>query len=242
MAYDDNELFASRDFTGSIRQVVEHNKVATFSTGTAELLIGLPVARAKSTGYYAVWQPPVSAITTITSDRTGGTFTMTVDGKTTAAIDATAGNCTAAVLTAALALLLPTESFTVSGTDLSGDGLVVTFHDDELYGRMDIDPSVADSGSGGTGLSLAETAVGVDDDGLADIDAFVAHDKVQLVSGYQVLGKVQTVGEIHRDDVNTATMRALLGGTPTENNLDAALKRMSLRQAGIRIKGLAGVA
>lgn len=242
MAYDPNEQFSSRTFPTRPRQDPKGNKVVTFSTGTAKLLLATPVARAKSTGYYQVWQPPVSSSFTLKSDRTGATYTMTIDGKVTASMDATAAAVIPATLIAALKLLLPSESFTVTGTDGTGDGLLITFYDDELYGRMDVHPSVADSGSGGSELAISAEVTGVDDDGVSDIDGFVVHDAVQLVSGYQVLGKVQDIGAIHRDDVNTSTIRALLGGSPTEANLDIALQRMSLRMAGLRIKGLAGVA
>jgi len=48
-------------------------------------------------------------------------------------------------------------------------------------------------------------------------------------------------GEIHRDDVNTAAIRAVLGGSASEANVDTALKAQTLRDAGITVRGLAGV-
>ncbi len=49
-------------------------------------------------------------------------------------------------------------------------------------------------------------------------------------------------GEVHRDDINTAAIRALCGGSPSEANIDAALSVRGLRDMGIDVVGLAGVA
>lgn len=51
-------------------------------------------------------------------------------------------------------------------------------------------------------------------------------------------------GRVHRDDVNTAAIRAVLGGAggTSEAELDIALKVRGLRDMGIDIVGLAGVA
>ena len=59
-----------------------------------------------------------------------------------------------------------------------------------------------------------------------------------------VLVVVLYEGEVHRDDVNTAAIRAVLGGAggTSEAELDIALKVRGLRDMGIHIVGLAGVA
>lgn len=51
-------------------------------------------------------------------------------------------------------------------------------------------------------------------------------------------------GRVHRDDVNTAAIRAVLGGSggTSEAELDIALKVRGLRDMGIDVVGLAGVA
>ena len=51
-------------------------------------------------------------------------------------------------------------------------------------------------------------------------------------------------GRVHRDDVNTAAIRAVLGGAggTSEAELDIALKVRGLRDMGIDVVGLAGVA
>ena len=51
-------------------------------------------------------------------------------------------------------------------------------------------------------------------------------------------------GRVYRDDVNTAAIRAVLGGAggTSEAELDIALKVRGLRDMGIDVVGLAGVA
>jgi hypothetical protein len=51
-------------------------------------------------------------------------------------------------------------------------------------------------------------------------------------------------GTVHRDDVNTSAIRAVLGGSggTSEAELDIALKVRGLRDMGIDVLGLAGVA
>ncbi len=50
-------------------------------------------------------------------------------------------------------------------------------------------------------------------------------------------------GRVHRDDVNTTAIRAVLGGAggTSEGELDTALKAVTLRYKGIDVVGLAGV-
>lgn len=67
---------------------------------------GVALAKRTSTGYYGPYAHtgPTNEIQTITRTATGGTFTLNVDGETTAGIDATA-SVTAAVIQAAINLL-----------------------------------------------------------------------------------------------------------------------------------------
>lgn len=48
-------------------------------------------------------------------------------------------------------------------------------------------------------------------------------------------------GTVHRDDVNTAAILAVLGGSASEANVDTALQAHSVRQVGIDVQGLAGI-
>jgi hypothetical protein len=55
----------------------------------------------------------------------------------------------------------------------------------------------------------------------------------------EVLGNVMILGVMHRDDINTAAIRALCGGSPTEGNLDTALGAATMREKGLIVEGLA---
>lgn len=73
------------------------------------------------------------------------------------------------------------------------------------------------------------------------VRAFIAHATVQLKAGGEVKGVLMLTGEIHRDDVNTAAIRAVLGGGPTEGNVDTVLSADGLRDAGIIVRGIANI-
>lgn len=80
--------------------------------------------------------------------------------------------------------------------------------------------------------------------GSAVVRAFLA-EKVVL----DLTGEVQAVlmleGEVHRDDINTAAIRAAIedatGAAVSEAQLDAALKAQLLRELSLHVRGLAGV-
>jgi len=77
-------------------------------------------------------------------------------------------------------------------------------------------------------------------DGSQIIAGFIwDHDGVATHATNEVQCNMMKAGVIHRDDVNTATMRALLPNTPTEGELDTALKATTLRQFGLIVQGLA---
>ena len=82
---------------------------------------------------------------------------------------------------------------------------------------------------------------GTNDTGV--IRGFVFPLPVQLSATDEVLGNVLIYGAVHRDDVNTAAIRALLIGSPTEANIDTALRinSPSLRELGIDVDGLTQV-
>lgn len=57
----------------------------------------------------------------------------------------------------------------------------------------------------------------------------------------ETLLQVMVLGQLHRDDINTAAIRALCGGSPTEGNLDTVLTAASMREKGLLTEGIAGV-
>ncbi len=72
------------------------------------------------------------------------------------------------------------------------------------------------------------------------IRAFVGPAGCQASASGEVLAELILEGEVHRDDINTAAIRALLGGSPSEANVDTALAAgdPSLRELGINVVGL----
>lgn len=124
----------------------------------------------------------VSSVFDLDSDRTGGTFTLTVDGVTSDPISAVK-ETVAAVITAELVAMGYTETtdFTMAGVDLENT-LTITIVDAGALGRKDIVPSVVDSGTGGSALALTESQAGVAGKsvahGISDLDDVIRIDGI----------------------------------------------------------------
>lgn len=93
-----------------------------------------------------------------------------------------------------------------------------------------------------TGFWVPFTQGGMND--TANIRAFVYDSSVQLLAGGEVMGVALIEGEVYEADVNTAAIRAVLGGSPTEGNVQTALAggTPTLRELGIIVRGLLTVA
>lgn len=78
----------------------------------------------------------------------------------------------------------------------------------------------------------------------ANIRAFVYDAPVQLNASGEVLAVALVTGEVYEADVNTAEIRAVLGGSPSEANVQTALAAgtPTLRELGIFVRGLGTVA
>lgn len=253
MALADNELFASRTWLGRPRMVVERNKVATFAAnaGATVLVPGLPVALNSSTALWVPYtQPSDAAVFTITnqnSDVDGGSQEIYIDGLT---IPLVAWNVTAAALQTAINAVLADagKPYTVgcacTEANLGVASAVMTVTFTENAGA----PSIAYNGAGITDGGVSEPHVmAVTDAGTAlnqtnIIQGFIAHDSVTLDAAGEVQGVIMLKGEIHRDDVNTTAMLALLEGSPSEAELDIALRALTLRGLSLYVRGLADVA
>jgi len=74
-------------------------------------------------------------------------------------------------------------------------------------------------------------------DGTAVIRAFLLCDHQSSAAGETVAELVFAM-EIHRNDINTAAIRAVLGGGATEAQLDTALGASLLRELDFYIQGL----
>lgn len=253
MALGTNELFSSRAFSGRPRMVVERNKVGTIGPiSAAPLLVpGVPLAWDSSQSKWTVWtQPSDAAIYTITdqaADTDGGTFVLMVDGLASVH----AWNATPAAIQAELLAVLADagKSFTVAVTcteaniGVSGAVATLTFSESAGAPSVDLDGSgLTDGGVAEPGnLVLAASDAGTSLSGTDVIAGFLAHHDVQTDASDDVLAVIMLAGEIHADDVNTSAIRALCGGSPSAAELTAALKKASLREKGIIVRGLAAV-
>ena len=189
-----------------------------------------------------VWVGQSNEVNTITANATagsGGTFTLTVNGVTSAAI---AFDATAAIVQAALEAMsniVPGDVVAVqtTGTDLGDNSAVVTLTWGGNFAGQNVVITGDFTGITGNDHVLATTTAGGTDasDG-SDIDGFLwAPDAphLALLAGETHI-QVFKSGVIHRDDIPVPTGES-------QADLDEALLGSSLREKGINIQGLVGV-
>lgn len=196
-----------------------------------------------SAAAWDVWQGQSNEVNTITANATpatAGTFTLTVDGQTTAGI---AFNANAAAVQAALEALSNVAPGDVVGVD-SGPGAnlgtgshVVTLTWGGAYAGQNVAITANMAGLTGNPHVLATSTQGGSDasDG-SDIDGFLwSPEAATAVStvGTKLI-QVFRAGLIHRDDVPVPSGES-------QADLDEALLTSSLREKGIDVQGLAGV-
>lgn len=96
-----------------------------------------------------------------------------------------------------------------------------------------------------TSTSKWDTLTQGGSDSTAVIAGFLAHaaDTVGATDDVQI--DIMLAGEVHRDDINTAAIRAVLetgsGAAITEVQLDTLLRANTLREKGITVRGLDAV-
>jgi hypothetical protein len=180
---------------------------------------GTPVCRNRSTGFWVVWTDALNEIQSITVDATGGTFTITHDGQTTAAI---AFDATAAAVKTALVILGAFDENDLTVTGGPGDAGGTTPYLFEFHGRfqgqdMALLTTNAGSLTGGAGTAVvAEDQAGSN---LTGIEGFVYGRDVNVEVGAEVIGNVMLRGEILASDVK-------LPAGESQANLDIALKEI----------------
>lgn len=226
------------------RMHAEKLLVARFSTGTEELPVGAPVAFDSSAQKWVPYtQPSDAAIYTITAGGTAasaGTFELMVDGLSAVfAFDVAA----AAMQTELNALLADAgKGYTVAcaattGTDLGDNSAVITITFGEGAGAPSVDLDA--SGLTGSAHVLAASDAGTQLNDSNKIRGFVYERAVQLDDTDDVHGLVLVRGEVYASDVNTSAIRAALRGSPSEGEVQAALKEAALGDR-IMVRGLAG--
>ena len=77
--------------------------------------------------------------------------------------------------------------------------------------------------------------------GTGDIRGIVYPEAIQLDAADEVQGSVLTHGSVDARDVNTSTIRGFLTGSPSEAQLNTALRDPGVRDRGLKVKGLSQV-
>lgn len=237
MAFATNELFSSATQSSMVRVIARHVDPVEFGSGSGTLAPLTPVGYDEVNDVWGVWTAKTQEINTITSNATpatAGTFTITVNGETTATI---AYNATAAAVQAALEALNGVEigdvaAVATTGANLGVASAVVTLTWGEKLAAQDIVIAATYSFTGNDHV-LATSTAGVTAGGRHIIKGFVYPDSITLDGSNSVLGQVLKKGDVFYDDI-------VLSSGETQANLDAALKDGPLAR-DLVIKGLAGV-
>jgi hypothetical protein len=250
MTLADNQLFSSTAGRGAEIRLFPRErgglKVITIAaqSGAPILLKGLPLAYDRDAGLWTVYtQPSDAAVYTITANgttATDGVFDLQIDGLDyTFDHDVTA----AAMETALLALFIDagkpyTVAVVATTTTLGTNDGVVTLTFSENAGAPTVQVDMSDIT--GNAHVLAATDAGTQiTDGTAEIRSILyTMEGVQTSATEEVQAVAMVNGEAHRDDINTAALRALLGGSPSEAELDTALRSQKLREINLDIRGL----
>ena len=187
-----------------------------------------------------VWAGQSNEVNTITSDATpgtAGTFTLTVNGQTTATIafDANAAAVVAALN--ALSNVAPGDVVGVDsggGSDLGDASHVVTLTWGGAYAGQNVAITGDFTGITGNDHVLATSTQGGSDaaDG-SDIDGFLWSPEADLAvsTAGQLIVNVFLRGVIHRNDIPVPAGES-------QADLDEALLGSSLREKGIDVQGL----
>lgn len=244
MTLSQDELFQSNAGPTYPRVIPKTVQPKQFASGSGTIPKLALLAVKTSTGFWVPFDADagtdeVSTVTANATPATDGTFTLSVEGEETVAIDHDAAP--AAVL-AALEGLEGIDAGDVavamtSGADLGDSSAVmqITFQGN-LKGK-DLDVAANFAGLTGNTHVLAEATAGVDADGVNVAKGFVwdndvtsGAEAITLDASNEIMRSVMLGGQVHRDDVP-------LNGQ-TQAAVDAAL--VSLRDKGFVIEGLDG--
>lgn len=257
MALSKQELWAGPETIAQKPRVVPRQgglMVARFSTGTELLPLGAPVAKRTSDGKWVPYtQPSDAAIYTLTSLATtngsdGGFATLFIDGLSITLLwNETLANINAkinAVLADAGKPYSVVASVAAMEAGIGVDAVVtLTFSEAAGAPTVALDAStITDGGvSEPANLVLAASDAGTALNGTNLIRGFVYEKPIQLDDTDDVLGVIMVRGEVYEADVNTAAIRAALRGSPSDGEVQAALKEDGLLDRVV-VRGLPGVA
>jgi len=243
MALKQTDLVGSKTFqTDNLRFVpfedgIQPGTLAAIS-GAPSLAHGTPLAHDGTD--WIVWSAAENAEYTITADATpasGGDFTLTFNGETTAVIafDATAADVQAAIEALGQVDIGDVTAVQTVGTDLGDANAVVTITFGGNLAGVDVNGTADFSGLTGNAHVLAETTEG-GDAAASKIKGFLWTPLSAHASDASDETTIQVFkrGRVDRDDVPVPSGE-------TQGDLDTALKQLALREAGITVTGLAGV-
>lgn len=252
MTLADREFFESATRAAKPRFYPTANKVGTLAaqSGAPTLVYGTPLAWDTVAEKWSVYtQPSDAAIFTVTNTSTdvdGGTFEVVIDGL----VVVLAWNTTAAAATAAInaALLDAGKPYTVSSVcteanlGVAAAVLTVTFSENAGAPTLTYDGEDTTDGGVSEPHTFAVSDAGTQLTGLNQIRGFIGDvDGVLTSASGEVQVIVLTAGRMDARDINTAAIRALLGGSPSEAELNTALRSQALRTLGFTIEGLTKV-
>lgn len=203
MAYTTPELVSTGSGPAALKRVYPKNiQAKTFAAGSGTIPICTPVAFNTSTLKWTVWakSAAVNEVSTLTATGTvsGGNYTLTVNGETTANIAHNASNATILAELEKLGGINPGD-VVVGGGALPGTPVTLTWGG-QWAGKA-ITVAVNSSVTGGGTLTLAETTAGASANGIDQIRGFVWPDPIVLSGTGEVIGQVLLAGNIHFDDI-----------------------------------------
>lgn len=202
-------------------------------SGAPSLAMLTPLSWDESTGKWNVWGG-TSEVQTITIDATGGTFTITWNGETTAAI---AWNASGATVLAALEALSNVEPGDIASVSLASLVYTITFGG--RYAGLNVPAVTTGAGSltGGAGTATVATGTGGENLGRYRIRGFLWGDQEALVTHAtnDTLATIAVEGDFYY-----AELLAAMPSSETEATFKAAL-RVGTRELDLRIHELADV-
>lgn len=237
MAQNENELFEAG--TGvPARPRVEPITIQpkSIATGSGVLAVVTPMAFNTNTSLWQIWGEAVSEVNTITAastTATDGTFTMTVNGQTTGAIDHDAAAATIQAALEALVDIVPGDVACVdSGGGLAADDGVCTITWGGNYIGVVMTISVTLSLTGNDHV-FADAINGVAVYGTNLIKGFLWPDPVTLNADDELTAQILLEGKVHYDDI-------VVPSGETESVMKAELQA-NARALGLIIQGLVSV-
>lgn len=231
MALNANEQVSTATYSPKSRIVAKSVRPKNFAAGSGTIAKLTPLAFNTSTNLWVPWKQTVtSEVSTLVGTGTisGGNYTITVNGETTAAI---AHSANAATIQAALEALggIDQGDVTVTGGPMSTNTNAVLTWGGKWAG-VNMAVSVTSSVTGGGSVAVTETTAGANPNGVNVIKGFAFEDIV-LNASDEVIGNVLMRGDIHFDDI------PIISGNDA-NGLKAALRTGGVRQLGFDIQGL----